>query len=152
MTMKILIMLLFFVLFAGLLTEYSYAEINKEKNKDDIEVFMQTVLRNSDGILVGYTEGTPHVYYPDQLIDWVESRANKSTIIKDGKKFEMLQVETKFRWYETDPKNGFAMGASFLNLPINGQTANILYFNHDSFNTSPGDTAQVFWTMFRPAN
>ena len=152
MDMKILIIMLFLVVFTGLLIGNSYADTEKTKNNSDVEIFMQTVVRNLDGTMVGYTEGTPQIFHIDKVIDWMEQRASKSTIIKDGKKFEMLQVVTIFNWPKNDPENGFAMGAYTLDLPINGQTVNILYFHHDSFNTLPGDTAQIFWTVFRPAD
>ncbi len=145
--MKISIMLLFSVVFAGLLIGCSYAQTNEEKNNDDVEIFMQIVLRNSDGILVGYIEGTPQIFHIDQIIDWVEPKANKSTIIKDGKKFEMLQFGNKFSWSETP-----TMGAYFLKIPINGKTVNGMYFHFDSFHISSDDTVQVFWTVFRPAD
>ena len=148
MTMKILIMLLFFVLFAGLLTEYSYAEINKEKNNNNVELFMQIVLRNSDGTLMGYVEDTPQqIFHIDQVVDWVESRANKSTIIKDGEKFEMLQFEEKFSYSKTKTFGGY-----FLKVPVNGRNVNGMYFSFDSFYILPGDTAQIFWTVFRPVD
>ena len=148
MDMKILIILLFFVLFAGLLTEYSYAETNKEKNNDNVKIFIQIVLRNSDGTLVGYIEGIPQeIYNIDQVIDWMEPQANKSIIIKDGKKFEMLQFKDKFSYSKTKTFGGY-----FLKVPLNGRNVNGMYFSFDSFYILPGDTAQIFWTVFRPVD
>jgi hypothetical protein len=143
--MKILIMFLSFVLFASLLTEYSYAESSKEKNNDNVELFMQIVLRNSDGTLVGYIEDTPQqIFHIDQVVDWVESRANKSIIIKNGEKFEMLQFVDIISYSETKTFGGY-----FLKVPVNGKTVNGMYFSFDSFYILPGDTAQIFWTIFR---
>jgi hypothetical protein len=148
MDMKILIILLFFVLFAGLLTEYSYAETNKEKNNDNVKIFIQIVLRNSDGTLVGYIEGIPQeIYNIDQVIDWMEPQANKSIIIKDGKKFEMLQFKDKFSYSKTKTIGGYR-----LDIPINDKTVHGLYFFYDSIYVSPDDTAQIFWTAIIPLN
>lgn len=144
--MRVLITVLFSVVFTGLLIGSSYADTVKEKNNDDVEIFMQIVLRNSDGTLIGYIEDAPQqIFYVDQVIDWVEPKANKSIIIKDGKKFEMLKFNDKLNWSETK-----TMGGYYLNVPINGKMVNGMYFNFDSFYILPGDTAQIFWTIFRP--
>jgi len=143
--MRILITVLFSVVFAGLLIGSSYAETTKEKNNDNVEIFMQIVLRNLDGTLIGYIEDTPQqIFHIDQVIDWVEPKANKSMIIKDGKKFEMLQFKDKISWFETKTFGGY-----YLKVLINGKMVNGMYFNFDSFHILPGDTVQVIWTIFR---
>lgn len=143
--MKILIILVFFVIFTGLLTGCSYAQTNEEKNNDNVEIFIQIVLHNSDGVLIGYVEDTPQqIFHINQVIDWVEPKANKSIIIKDGKKLEMLQFKNKFSWSETKTFGGY-----YLKIPINGKMVNGMYFSFDSFYILPGDTVQVVWTIFR---
>lgn len=61
-------------------------DTNEQKTQRNTEVFIQILLRNSDGQLVGYIEGYPQIFYFDQVIDWVEPRAHKSTIIKEGER------------------------------------------------------------------
>ena len=146
--MRILITVLFSVVFVSLLIGSSYAETTKEKNNDNVEIFIQIILRNSDGVLIGYVEDTPQqIFHIDQVMDWLEPKANKSIIIKDGKKLEMLQFTNKFSWSETKTFGGY-----YLKIPINGKMVNGMYFNFDSFYILPNDTSQVVWTIFRPVD
>lgn len=171
--MKTLSILLFFVaLFSTSVIENSYSQItektgstsetsltpttgtlgainptvdtNEQKTQSNTEIFIQILLRDSDGHLVGYIEGYPQIFYLDQVINWVEPQAHKSTIIKDGERREMMQYEDKLSWSEAQ-----TMGAYYLNVSIGGTMTTGLYFHHDSFHVQPGDTAQVFWTVIR---
>ena len=140
--MKIMIIVLFSVILSvNVLIGNSYGQTTEaQKTKGSTEVFIQIQLRNSDGTLVGYVEGNPQIFYLDQVINWVEPRSHKSTIVKDGEIFELMQFEDKLSWSEAQ-----SMGAYFLILP----EGTALYFHHDSFLVLPGDTAQVFWTVIR---
>ena len=170
--MKTLSILLFFVLFSPTVIENSYSEItektgstsvtslanttgtleainsmadtNEQKIQTNTEIFIQILLRDSGGHLVGYIEGYPQIFYLDQVINWVEPQAHKSTIIKEGERHEIMQFEDKLSWSEAQ-----TMGAYFLRLSIDDTMRTALYFHHDSFHVQPGDTAQIFWTVIR---
>lgn len=112
--------------------------------KKSPQIFMQIKLYDEDGNFVGYIEGYPQIFYLDQVIDWVEPLADKSTILKDGERYEVMHYVGSLTQFESQ-----IMGAYFLKLPINGKTTTVLYFHHDSFPILPSDTAQVFWTVIR---
>jgi len=121
------------------------AQISEQKNQSDTKVFIQILLRDSEGHLIGYSEGYPQIFYLDEVISWVEPRAQKSTIIKEGESREILQFEDGLSWSYAQ-----TMGAYFLKLPAGGTAdATALYYYHDSFHVQPGDRGQVFWTIIR---
>jgi hypothetical protein len=143
--MKPLIVLLIFTVFVSFLVHGVYAQSKEEKNSD-VEIFMQIVLRNSNGNLIGYAEGTPQIFYPQEVLEWVEQRAEKSTNVKDSKKTTMLQFNDYVSWTKSE-----SMGAYFVKLPVNDDIVTVLYFHFDSFHVVEGDTAQIFWTVLMPA-
>ncbi len=76
--MKALIVIIFLMLLIPVLFDNSYAKYYKDPN--GTIVFMQSIIRNSEGQLVGYMEGYPQVFYLDVLIDWFEASAEKSIV------------------------------------------------------------------------
>jgi len=111
------------------------------------QIFLQIKLYDASGQFIGYNEGTPHIFYLDKAIEWLEPRSQKSTIIKNGQSFEILQWEDHLKWYEDQ-----AMGGYFLQLPVNGQMETLVFFHHDSFHVKEGDFTNVYWTVFKPMN
>ncbi len=136
----------FFILFG--IVAISYVQFSvAQQNEGLAEIFIQIQVRDSNGYLVGYTEGQPQIFYLEKIIEWLEPQANK-TIIKQGEKnFELMQYEYKIISDTTK-----ASGAYFLQLPIDGNMKTVLYFHHDSFHLSPGDTVKILWTLIRPVN
>jgi len=114
---------------------------NVQKNP---EIFIQIEVRDSNGQLVGYTEGNPQIFYLDTALEWIEPLATKKIIIKDGERAELLQYE-----YQIDIFKDRTSAAYYLKLPVNGQTVTVLYFYHDSYHLLPGDTVTIHWTVFR---
>ncbi len=101
----------FFILFG--LVAISYAQFAVAQNERLPEIFIQIQVRDSNGYLVGYTEGQPQIFYLENIIEWLEPKANK-TIIKQGEKnFVLMQYEYKIFSDTTQ-----ASGAYFLQLPI----------------------------------
>lgn len=135
----------FFILFG--LVAISYAQFAVAQNERLPEIFIQIQVHDSNGYLVGYTEGQPQIFYLENIIEWLEPKANK-TIIKQGEKnFVLMRYEYKIFSDTTQ-----ASGAYFLKLPIDGNMKTALYFHHDSFHLSPGDTITILWTLISPVN
>ncbi|MGI0021719.1 MAG: hypothetical protein ACRD9Q_02550 [Nitrososphaeraceae archaeon] len=119
-------------------------EVTEAQKIQSTTVFMQIKFYNSAGQLVGYTEGEPQIFNLDKVLSWLEPISHKSTIIKEGKSLELTQLNDSIGWSDAE-----TMGAYFLNQPVNGKMANVLYFSHDSIYASAGDRAEVFWTVIK---
>ena len=165
--MKILITsLIFFTIFCLIVIEYSYAqETGANANETTIpgfenvaplitsaiqfqqtpEVFVQIIFRDSAGTLVGYVEGKPDILFVYPLIDFLEPRSEKSTIIKNGRSFEIMKYTDRLSW----PDIQQVQGGYFLRLTVSGKSFYGLYFSHELYPISPGDTGQLLVTVVR---
>lgn len=166
--MKILITsLLFFTIFCLIVIEYSYAQetgTNATETTQGFEttggapllagatpfrqtpeVFVQIIFRDSAGTLVGYVEGKPDILVSSPLIDFLEPRSEKSTMIKNGKSFEIMKYADRLSW----PDIQQVQGGYFLRLTVSGESFYGLYFSHELYLISPGDTGQLLVTVVR---
>ena len=165
--MKILITsLIFFTIFCLIVIEYSYAQetgadvtettqgfetagapllTGATPFRGTTEVFVQIIFRDSDGTLVGYVEGRPDILVTSPLIDFLEPRSEKSTIIKNGRSFEIMKYTDRLSW----PDIQQVQGGYFLRLNVSGNTFYGMYFSHELFPISLGDTGRVVVTVVR---
>jgi len=109
------------------------------------EVFVQIIFRDSAGTLIGYVEGKPDILVSSPLIDFLEPRSEKSTIIKNGRSFEIMKYTDSLSW----PDIQQVQGGYFLRLTVSGNTFYGMYFSHALFPISPGDTGRVMITVVR---
>ena len=110
-------------------------------------VFIQIKLYDANGQFIGYNEGIPQISSLNKAIEWIEQteRAEKSTVIIDGKSFELLQFEDYMSWSEDQSHAQY-----YLELPVNGELKDIVSFRQDSFHVENGDYAEFFWTVLKP--
>jgi len=132
----------FFILF-GVFAIIFINPVYAQEQKNP-EIFIQIEIRDSNGQLVGYTEGNPQIFYLNTALEWVEPLATKKIIMKDGERTELLQYE-----YQIDIFEAQSSAAYYLKLPVNGETVNVLYFYHDSYHLLPGDAVTIHWTVIR---
>jgi len=151
MKVAIITMLIFVMFLSIIFVGNSYGQTKETSNNTEAAtkpvIFIQMLVHDSNGQLVGYTEGQPQIFYVDDLIKWVEPRSHK-TIIKQGEKsFELMQYQDKVLVNKIR-----TTGAYFFRQPIDGDMKTFLYFHHDSFHLFPGDTATLLWTVTRSVN
>ena len=151
MKVAIITMLIFVMFLSIIFVGNSYGQTKETSNNTGAAtksvVFIQMLVHDSNGQLVGYSEGRPQIFYLDDLIKWVEPRSHK-TIIKQGEKsFELMQYQDKVSVNKIQTS-----GAYFFRQPIDGDMKTFLYFHHDSFHLLPGDTATLLWTVTRSVN
>ena len=164
-----LILLIFFTVLSPLIAENAYSEntgakgplgssveaegggligypvTGAKRSDSSVYVFIQMKIRNSHGDLIGYIEGKPSIFNHDELINWLEPRSQKSTIIRGGERYEIMQDVHIISYSKFD-----SLSAYFLREQIGGTTNYVMFFDHDSILMSPGDEVQVFWTVIRP--
>ena len=112
------------------------------ETQSTIEVFMQVEIRNANGQLIAYLEGPPDILDLASTLEWLEPQAKKSTIIKDGSAHDLWQFTQQFTFTLPD-----APSAYFIQVPRDGDSNVIFWFNHDSIPVKPGDTFRVYWTI-----
>lgn len=119
-----------------------------QKTINTPQILLQLQLRNSDGHIVSYIEGTKIVFIkPDKLNQFLDTLPDKKTIIKNGKKFELFQwIGPSEKYTKFHSWSGYELRV----LPINGKYQTVLMILHNAYQTQPGDTATVRWTVLRP--
>jgi len=107
------------------------------------EVSLQIQIRDSEGLLVAYYEPT-QIYVVDIALvhEFLDAKENKSTIIKEGRNFEVIKWE----------QSGYYKGSKFESAFgfYKGDLALVVF--PDGFLTEPGDTYTASWKIVRPLN
>jgi len=134
----------FMVLFTP---SYSFAQ-NQPNTSNDVYIFVQTFVRNSDGILVHYFENdkftNKNLAALDVFLDSEASRGNAPEYDIEGKKFQLVQ---RSKVLEIDL---FQLVASTkLEDPENPISEFLVRYAHDGFFLTPGDELTQVWTFFR---
>ncbi len=144
--MNYLVFLLIFSIFVILLSSNSYAQDELQSNRD-VYIFVQTFVRNSDGILVHYFENDKftdkNLAALDIFLDSEASRGNAPEYDLEGKKFQLIQ---RSKILEID---SFQLVASTkLEDPKNPVSPFLVRYAHDGFFLTPGDELTQVWTFF----
>jgi len=103
-----------------------------------VEVSIQIQLRDSEGRLVAYYEPTQTWVNPKLVHEYLDTKENKSIILKDGKNLEVIKWEGTKSYSGNELKTAF--GITRLSTFING------------FISEPGDTSTESWKVVRPLN
>ena len=139
--------LLIGILSTTLLISSSFAQNSPEPNLD-VYIFVQTFVRNSDGVLVHYFENDKftdkNLAALDVFLDSKASRGNAPTYDIEGKKFQLIQ---RSKVLEID---SFQLVASTkLEDSTNPISEFLVRYAHDGFFLTPGDELTQAWTFFR---
>jgi len=141
-----LVILIIVVSFVAVGTLYVLIDYSNP-TQNDYRVLLQLQHRDSDGNLISYVEGTKIVFIKsDKLDQFLDSLPNKKMIEKDGKNYEMFQwigPSEKFSKYHA--WSGYELRV----LPVNNQYQTVLMVLHNAYETQPGDTASIRWTVLR---
>jgi len=126
---------------------YSFAQ-NQPNTSNDVYIFVQTFVRNSDGILVHYFENDKftdkNLAALDVFLDSEASRGNAPEYDIEGKKFQLVQ---RSKVLEIDL---FQLVASTkLEDTENPISEFLVRYAHDGFFLTPGDELTQVWTFFR---
>jgi hypothetical protein len=119
--------------------------------KDNIFIFVQTSLRNSDGQLVTYLESSKftnlNLTALDSFLDFEASRGNDPIITIDEKQYQVIRrVQT-----QSFDSEGLVASTN-LHDNINGKPILLARFAHDGYTTISGDTLESIWTFIRPVS
>jgi len=125
----------------------AFAQNSPELNQD-VYIFVQTFVRNSDGVLVHYFENDKftdkNLAALDVFLDFEASRGIAPEYDIKGKKFQLIQRSKVLEHYS------FQLVASTnLEDPTNPISENMARYAHDGFFLTPGDETTQIWTFFR---
>lgn len=118
---------------------------------DDIFVFVQTTVRNSDGNLVVYLESTKfsnlNISELNLFLDREAANGDDPIITIDDKHYQII------RRMQTQPINSDGLVAStLLFFSVDGKPILLARFAHDGYPIVQGDTLQSIWTFVRPVS
>ena len=144
--MKSLIIIVILVILFGLIG-ISYLQNTIAQQNEKLQVLLQLQIRNSEGHLVSYVEGTKIIDIQQNLLnEYLDEKPNKKIIVKEGKNYELIQWQAR-----TEKFNKFHVQAIFqLHIQKDGEWVTPLRIIHNGYQVEPGDTITVYWTIMRP--
>lgn len=116
---------------------------------DNPFIFVQTTVRNSDGIIIVYLESTKftNLNLPalKSFLDYEASRGNDPIITIDDQKYQVIR-----RAQSMTLDSETLQASTILSDNVNGTSTLLARFAHDGYTTVPGDTSESIWTFVRP--
>jgi len=118
---------------------------------DDIFIFVQSTLRNSDGVLVAYLESSKftHLNKPglESFLYFEASSGNDPIITIDEQNYQVIRrVQYKSIGYDG------LVASIMLSDGVDGKPTILARFAHDGFSVVSGDTMESMWTFVRPVS
>ncbi len=118
---------------------------------DNVFIFVQSTIRNSDGTLVAYLESSkftdlnkPGLEY---FLDFEASRGNDPIITIDGQNYQVIRrVQYKSIGYDG------LVARTMLSNVVDGKPTILARFSHDGFSVVSGDIMESMWTFIRPVS
>ena len=144
--MKSLIIIVILVILFGLIG-ISYLQNTIAQQNEKLQVLLQLQIRNSEGHLVSYVEGTKIIDIQQNLLnEYLDEKPNKKIIVKEGKIYELIQWHAKTEKFDKVHANAIFQ----LWVKKDGEWLAPLIIVHNGYQVEPGDTATVYWTIMRP--
>ena len=137
--------LLVLIGFSGILF---FEDVKAKQSEEFPQVLLQLQIRNSEGQLVSYVEGTKIIkIQPILLNNYLDEKPNKKIIVKEGKKYELIQWQGRTETFDK------VHAHTIFNLwtQIDGAWVSPLGIIHNTYQVMPGDTITVYWTIIRPS-
>lgn len=140
------IMIVFFILFG--LVGISYVQYAVAQQNEKLpQVLLQLQIRNSEGQLVSYVEGTKIVTIQHDLLnEYLDKIPIKRTIVKEGKIYDLIQWQAGTEKFD----KVHVMAMFSLWVQKDGKNFSSLMIRHSGYQVEPGDTVTVYWTITRP--
>jgi len=118
---------------------------------DDIFVFVQTSIRNSDGVLVVYLESSKFTNFNatalESFLDFEATRGNNPVTTIDGEKFQVIR-----RMQSQSFDSEGLVASTILSDNLDGKITVLARFAHDGYTISQGDSLESIWTFVRPVS
>jgi len=115
---------------------------------DDLFIFVQSTIRNSDGTLVAYLESTKFTDLNrlglGSFLDFEASRGGDPIIILDGQNYQVIR-RVQSQSFDSEG----LVASTMLTDKIDGKPTVLARFAHDGYSVESGDTLDSMWTFVR---
>lgn len=115
---------------------------------DDVFIFVQSTIRNSDGTLVAYLESSKftdlNISGMKTFLDFESSRGNVPVIIIDGEKYQVIR-RVQSQSFDSEG----LVASTILSDTIYDKPTVLARFAHDGYPVKYGDTLESMWTFVR---
>jgi hypothetical protein len=145
--MKIILFLFVFLLFP---ISDSFG-VNQTELGDNVFIFVQSTIRNSDGVLVAYLESTKFTNLNlsglKSFLDIEVSRGIGPVITIDGQNFQVIR-RVQSQSFDSER----LVASTVLYDKIDDNPTILARFAHDGYYVESGDTLESMWTFIRPVS
>ena len=145
--MKIILFLFVFLLFP---ISDSFGA-NQTELGDDLFIFVQSIVRNSDGVLVAYLESTKFTNLNlsglKSFLDIEVSRGIGPVITIDAQNFQVIR-RVQSQSFDSER----LVASTVLYDKIDDNPTILARFAHDGYYVESGDTLESMWTFIRPVS
>ena len=129
----------------------NYTQAFQTEIGDDLFIFVQTTIRNSDGQLVTYLESSKFTDLNLELLgpflDSEAARGDDPIVTINGEEYQVIRrVQSKI--FPSDD----LVASTILSDSVDGKLTMLARFAHDGYPVTPGDTLESMWTFIRPAS
>jgi len=118
---------------------------------DNIFVFVQSTVRNSDGTLVVYLESSKFTNLNgpalESFLDFEASRGNDPIIAIDGQNYQVIR-RVQSQSFDSEG----LVASTILSDNVDGKLTVLARFAHDGYPVISGDTLESMWTFIRPVS
>jgi len=118
---------------------------------DDIFILVQSIVRNSDGVLVAYLESTKFTNLNlsglKSFLDIEVSRGIGPVITIDGQNFQVIR-RVQSQSFDSER----LVASTVLYDKIDDNPTILARFAHDGYYVESGDTLKSMWTFIRPVS
>jgi hypothetical protein len=141
------VLCIFSIIVFSIFSSEAFAQTSQPED-NIFTMFVQVTVRNSDGDLITYMESSK-LYDVDKKIindslDYISSSGEIPIFELNDTKFQVFIIQT------TTEFDSYTMYTNaFYNVTMDEQTYSTARFTFDSYLTSPGDEATVYWTIAR---
>jgi len=115
---------------------------------DDTFIFVQSTVRNSDGVLVAYLESSKFTDLNkpalESFLDFEASRGADPIITIDGENYQVIRRVQSHSFTSDD-----LTASTILSDNIDGKPVVLARFAHDGYPVVSGDTLESMWTFVR---
>ena len=115
---------------------------------DAVFIFVQSTVRNSDGVLVAYLESSKFTDLNkpglETFLDFEASRGNDPIITIDGQNYQVIR---RVQSHSFDSAG--LVASTILSDKIDGKPTVLARFAHDGYPVVSGDTLESMWTFVR---
>jgi hypothetical protein len=137
--------------FLAVISLTNFSQAYQPEIKDELFIFVQTTVRNSDGQLVTYLESSKFTDLNLELLvpflNMEAARGDDPIVTINGEEYQVIR-RVQSKTFDRDD----LVASTILSDNVDGKLTMLARFAHDGYPVSEGDVLQSMWTFIRPAS